>query len=152
MTTIRDYLPTDLEKTAAVWLTSTIKGQPFLSEEYWLKVYRSIYHTLLPDRWQTFVAEVDGEIEGMLSLCAPGVISALFVGPSCQRKGHASSLLETVKARFDRLEVSVYIQNEHALSFFEKNGFVPLRQEIEAETGLEQRLYVWTRASDGLTV
>ncbi|HIV87874.1 MAG TPA: GNAT family N-acetyltransferase [Candidatus Pygmaiobacter gallistercoris] len=143
MTTIREYRPTDLEKTAAVWLTSTVKGQPFLSEEHWLTVYRRLYHTLLPVEWKTLLAEVDGEIEGMLSFSAPGEIAALFVGPSCQHKGHAGALLTAAKELYGRLEVWVYIQNETALHFFSRSGFAPLREKTETETKLKKVLMVW---------
>lgn len=149
MTTIRNYCPTDLEKTAAVWLTSTIKGQPFLPQEHWLTLYRSIYRTCLPVEWKTLLAEADGEIEGMLSFSAPGQIAALFVGPSCQHKGHAGALLAAAKTLYGRLEAWVYIQNENALHFFEHNGFAALREKTETETKLKKVLMVWP-ASAGL--
>ena len=147
MTTIRDYCPTDLEKTAAVWLTSTIKGQAFLPQEHWLALYRTIYHKLLPFDWETFLAQENDQIEGMLSFSAPGQIAALFVGPSCQHKGHAGALLGFAKEKFDRLEAWVYTLNESALHFFEKNGFAIVSEELEPDTGLTKKLLVWQRTA-----
>ena len=74
---------------------------------------------------------------------APGEIAALFVGPSCQHKGHAGALLTAAKELYGRLEVWVYIQNETALHFFEHSGFAPLREKTETETKLKKVLMVW---------
>ncbi len=141
---IREYLPEDREKTAALWLTSTIKAHPFIPEEYWLRAYREVYHRWLPET-KTLLAEVDGEIEGFLSFTAPGEIGALFVGPSCQGKGHGTALLDAAKERFVRLQLSVYAQNARAVAFYEKNGFVPQAERVEESTGERELVMVWHR-------
>ena len=85
---IREYLPEDREKTAALWLTSTIKAHPFIAEEYWLRAYREVYHRWLPET-KTLLAEVDGEIEGFLSFTAPARSARFLSAPAVRAKGMA---------------------------------------------------------------
>ncbi len=141
---IREYQPQDLEKTAALWLTSTIKAHPFIPEEYWLRAYREVYHRWLPGA-VTLLADVDGEIEGFLSFTAPGEIGALFAGPSCQGKGHGTALLNAAKERFDHLKLSVYAENARAVGFYEKNGFSLQEERIDEATGQREFVMSWHR-------
>ena len=140
--TIRNYEPTDREKVAALWLTSTIKAHPFIAEEYWISAYRTVYHDLLPTV-TTLLAEVDGVIEGFLSFSGPGEIGALFVGPSCQGKGHGTALLNAAKQQCPALRLKVYAQNEAARHFYEKSGFTIVKEQTDPATGCEELVLNW---------
>lgn len=139
---IRNYEPADREKVAALWLTSTIKAHPFIAEDYWISAYRTVYHDLLPTV-TTLLAEVDDVIEGFLSFSSPCEIGALFVGPSCQGKGHGTALLNAAKQRCPALQLKVYTQNETALHFYQKNGFTLMKEQTAPDTGCEELVLRW---------
>lgn len=143
--TIRNYEPADREKVAALWLTSTIKAHPFIAEDYWVNAYRTVYHDMLP-MVTTLLAEVDGVIEGFLSFSAPCEIAALFVGPSCQGKGHGTALLDAAKQQYPILQLKVYAQNEKALQFYQKNGFTIVQKQVDPATGCEELVLNWHKA------
>jgi len=145
--TIRNYEPADREKVAALWLISTIKAHPFIAEDYWVNAYRTVYHDMLP-AVTTLLAEVDGVIEGFLSFGAPCEIGALFVGPSCQGKGHGTALLNAAKQRCTELQLKVYAQNELALHFYEKNGFTKVKSQTDPATGCEELVLRWGETND----
>ena len=144
---IRNYEPADREKVAALWLTSTIKAHPFIDEDYWINAYRTVYHDLLPTV-TTLLAEVDDVIEGFWSFSSPCEIGALFIGPSCQGKGHGTALLNAAKQRCTELQLKVYTQNETALHFYEKNGFTLIKKQTDPDTGCEELVLRWHKTID----
>ncbi|MPN14777.1 hypothetical protein SDC9_162106 [bioreactor metagenome] len=112
-----------------------------------MNAYRTVYHDMLP-AVTTLLAEVDGVIEGFLSFSAPCEIGALFVGPSCQGKGHGTALLNAAKQRCTELQLKVYAQNEPALHFYEKNGFTKVKSQTDPATGFEELVLRWDETND----
>jgi len=133
---IREFLPADREKAAAVWLTAAVRSNPALPEEFWLARYRALWRALPCHR--TLLAAVDGEIEGVLVLAAPEEIGALGVGPSCRRKGHASALLAAAGA--GPLSVWVPADNTETIEFLQKRGFAAGQTRPCGEFGQELQL------------
>ena len=142
MSEIRSYLPQDREKAAAVFLVGMLRSHPFLPEELWLGRYRRLFCEQLAEG-DALLAEADGEIEGMLLFGGPGEIAALAVGPSCRRKGHGGALLEAAKARFDRLRVQVYAENEEGAAFLRGAGFLEAGERFDLESGHPMLEMVW---------
>lgn len=130
---LRNYEAVDLEAVSAVWLTSVIAAHPFLAEDYWIEKYRTMYHEFLPAA-ATVAATVDGAVEGFLSFGEEGEIAALSVAVCFQKKGHGTALLNRAKSLYPTgLHLFVYRENEHAVTFFTKNGFIPSNTETGAE-------------------
>ena len=84
------------------------------------------------------VAEFDHEIVGFISLYEPGCfIHHLFVIPNHQRKGIGKALLLNIiqRAETSNLSLKCNIENEAAIAFYDKFGFIKTEENGEDETG-----------------
>jgi GNAT superfamily N-acetyltransferase len=122
--TIREARAGDGDAIASVQRTSKQDALPYLPD----------LHTAEEDRWwvanvllpsQTvWVAEVDGEIVGMVSV-SEGFVQQLYVLPGYQGLGIGSTLLEkAIELSPNGLELWAFQQNERARGFYERRGFV----------------------------
>lgn len=129
---IRPYRTEDRERLAAIWLSASRIGHPFLGEERLLAQQQMVRDTYLPmaDNW---VAEVDGRPAGFIGLIG-NFIGGLFVDPEIHGAGIGRGLIEHAAARLGRLDVSVYADNPSAVDFYRRRGFVETgRQETDDE-------------------
>ena len=91
---------------------------------------------------ENFIFEEEGQLAGFISLVGERVC-ALFVAPEMQGRGIGRALLEHAKILKGRLSLRVYRENERALSFYEKCGFVAAGEEVDEYTGCVQILMEW---------
>ena len=64
---IRKFDDKDIDKIMNIWLTSTIKGHEFISEEYWKNNYDSVKNIYIPIS-QTFVIALELTLKRTLTL------------------------------------------------------------------------------------
>lgn len=131
-TVIRPYGPEDRDSLAAIWLSASRIGHPFLGEERLLAQLEMVRDTYLPmaDNW---VAEVNGRPAGFIGLI-DSFIGGLFVDPEIHGAGIGRGLIEHAAARLGHLDVSVYADNASAVEFYRRRGFVETgRQETDDE-------------------
>jgi putative acetyltransferase len=88
---------------------------------------------------ENLVFEEEGKVAGFISLVEEKVC-ALFVAPEMQGKGIGRALLENVLALKGNLTLKVYRENENALRFYEKCGFVAVGEKVDEFTGCAQIL------------
>ena len=132
---IRRAVPADEDGVIRVFLASTIPGQDFLPEDFWRSEERTLREELLPIA-ETWVHEDDGEILAFASLL-DDTIGGLFTHPDHQGRGHATALIDHVRARHDVVRVEVFRRNEAAMAFYAHRGFVEERTGVDPDTGLE---------------
>lgn len=89
--------------------------------------------------------EEDGEIKGFVSLIENIFIGGLFIRVDSQRKGIGSVILDFLKERNDKLQLTVYDKNERAMKFYLKSGFKILNTEIDKKTREKEHLMEWRR-------
>lgn len=128
---ILNYTSENQEVCAAIWLTSSIAAHPFMAEDVWVQRYSKVYHEMLPSL-QTLVAWQDGAVESFLSVAEDGEIAFLNTAVCFQKKGHGQALLTQAKQLHpQRLWARVYVENERAVNFFQKNGFILEKEETD---------------------
>lgn len=132
---IRKFEDKDIDKVMYIWLTSTIKGHEFISEEYWKNNYDAVKNIYIPMS-QTFVYEDDAnhQIKGFISILNNNFIGALFVDTSCQNQGIGSSLIDYVTLKYDTLELCVYKDNINAVNFYKNKGFSIISEQINDDS------------------
>lgn len=132
----------DIETIADIFLRSRQVALPFLP----------IVHTPAEDRahmcemlarGRITLAVKDERVVGFL-VDLEGWIAHLYLDPEVRRQGVGAMLLDEAKQRHDRLELWCFQQNWAARAFYEKNGFVAVKEtDGENEEKLPDRLYRW---------
>lgn len=75
-------------------------------------------------------------------------IDQLYIVPDWQRRGIGTALLKVAQDRFDQLSLWTFQRNKTALRFYEKHGFVAIR-ETDGSRNEEKDpdvMYSWQRA------
>ena len=144
---IREFLPDDLERAAAVWLTANVKAGFPDDEAYWLRKYRAVWRRRFGGS-DVLLAEDRGDLCG-LAAAEGGLLWAFCVGPAFSGRGTGTLLLSGMKARRSSLRVLVPEENRRAAAFFLKNGFAETGRAADAESGLTMRELAWTSAGPG---
>lgn len=123
----------ETNKIMKIWKEATIKAHPFISKEYWLENYDVIKDEYIPIA-KTYVYLDEGDILGFISIVDRDFIGALFVDTNWQGKGIGNQLIEYVKEKYDNLTLTVYKENEKAVGFYNKVGFVVKDQQLNETT------------------
>lgn len=143
---IRNSRETDLEEMVRIWYDASILAHSFIPSSFWAlnkSAMREKYLSLA----ENLVFEEEGKVAGFISLVGEGVC-ALFVAPEMQGKGIGRALLEHAMALKGNLSLKVYKENENALRFYEKCGFIAVREEIDEFAGRLQILMEWKQAQN----
>ncbi len=141
---IRNLKNDDIDIVMELWKDSTIEAQNFIPDSYWLENYDNVKNNYLPNS-DTYVYEEDGEIKGFVSLIENIFIGGLFIRVDSQRKGIGSVILDFLKERNDKLQLTVYDKNVRAMKFYLKSGFKILNTEIDKKTREKEHLMEWRR-------
>lgn len=128
----------DLEALVRIWYEASVLAHAFVPAEFWAEQKGAMKNTYLP-AVENWVFEEEEEALGFISLIG-GRICALFVKPGMQGKGIGTALIKHAKALKGNLSLKVYRENENALHFYEKCGFVPVAEETDEYTGCKQLL------------
>lgn len=138
---IRNYRETDLEEMVGLWYDASVLAHSFIPSSFWALNKIAIKEKYLPFG-ENLVFEEEGKVVGFISLVGER-ICALFVAPEMQGKGIGRDLIEHAMILKGNLALRVYRENENALRFYEKRGFVTVGEEIDEFTGCVQILMEW---------
>ena len=138
---IRNYRETDLEEMVGLWYDASVLAHSFIPSSFWALNKIAMKEKYLPFV-ENLVFEEEGKVVGFISLVGER-ICALFVAPEMQGKGIGRDLIEHAMILKGNLALRVYRENENALRFYEKRGFVTVGEEIDEFTGCVQILIEW---------
>ena len=138
---IRSYRKTDLEEMVRIWYEASVIAHSFIPASFWALQKSEMKEKYLPLA-ENFVFEEKGQLAGFISLVGER-ICALFVSPEMQGRGIGRALLEYAKTLKGRLALKAYRENESALRFYERCGFVAAGEEVDEYTGCVQILMEW---------
>ncbi|MGJ8529199.1 N-acetyltransferase family protein [Maritalea sp.] len=134
----------DIDEIAALFLRSRQVVLPFLPILHSAQQDRAHMRDML-ERGIINVATLDQKIVGFL-VDLDGWIAHLYLDPDFLRQGIGEMLLAEVKRRRKTLELWCFQQNWAARSFYEKNGFICVREtDGDNEEKLPDRLYRWQK-------
>src|SRR5574344_1855041 len=143
---IREFDIKNIDKLMSLWLESTSLAHPFIEKDYWLENFEHVKNDCLL-KAKTYVFIDRHQIKGFISILKDNYIGALFVAPQSQHHKIGTKLLNYVKRLKPNLSLSVYVNNENAVNFYQKNGFKIISDRTELETGEDELLMAWTLAS-----
>lgn len=121
-----------LEEVMKIWLETNIGAHDFICKEYWIKNY-DLVRELLKEA-DVYIFEEDDVVKGFIGVIGNNYIGGIFVKKEYQRDGVGQKLIDYCKAKYHYLTLNVFIKNQRAINFYNKNGFVVLEELINEDT------------------
>ena len=141
---IRKFIDNDLDSVMEIWLTANINSHHFISKDYWLANFEMV-KGMLPLA-EVYVYENNaGQIEGFIGLTDNYYIAGIFVKETAQSHGIGKQLLDCVKGFKQRLRLDVYLKNERAISFYQRELFTIKTETVDDATGEKEYSMVWKK-------
>lgn len=144
---IRQARADEYDEVGRVWMESWVstglgEASPFLLANLRARIRREI-----ADGWSLFVADDDGTIAALLALHLPKLyLDMLFVAPAYQGRSLGRQLLAFTRAQMpDEMSLRCVRENEKAWRWYEREGFMFEKEEIEPSNGFTMKYYRWKR-------
>jgi GNAT superfamily N-acetyltransferase len=147
--TIRPALAEEYDEIARVWMESWVSTGLAEASNFLLANLRARIHREMEDGWSLFVADDQGAIAAMLALHLPKLyLDQLFVAPNYQGRSLGRKLLAFTRTQLpDEICLRCAEGNEKAWRWYEREGFVFEKEQIEPMNGLMMKYYRWKKGS-----
>lgn len=129
---IREANLEDYGEVMRVWEASVRATHHFLDPAD-ITFYKSIIPEALP-QVKLFIYEIEGQVAGFMGISG-NTLDMLFVDPDYRRKGIGSKLFQYAQSVFQISRVDVNEQNQQAVDFYLKTGFVPTGRRATDDFG-----------------
>jgi ribosomal protein S18 acetylase RimI-like enzyme len=137
----------EYDDVARVWMESWVstgltEASPFLLANLRARISKEI-----EDGWTLFVADDEGRLAAMLALHLPELyLDQLMVAPSYQGHSLGRRLLAFTRTQLpDEIVLRCVRENEKAWRWYEREGFVFEKEQVEPSTGFMMKHYRWKR-------
>ncbi|MHC5308432.1 GNAT family N-acetyltransferase [Bartonella sp. LJL80] len=138
---IRKFIETDIDEIMEIWLETNIQTHSFIPAAYWHNHYTAVAKAL-PEA-SVYVYEENNNIHAFIGVTGGCYIAGLFVKPEYQSVGLGHQLLNTVKERYNALELRVYARNQRAIEFYKRNDFNTVSIETDFAYNEEEYVMQW---------
>lgn len=118
---VRPYHPDDLDALLNVWEAASRLAHPFMNAAFIAEQRVCVEQQYLPATI-TDIALIGGKLAGFVSMME-NEVGAIFVDPTCHRKGVGRALLDIPAAIHETLEVEVFEKNLIGRPFYDRYGF-----------------------------
>ena len=139
---IRSFEKEDLCEVLQLWLSVNLEVHSFVKESYWLEHRDTVAAMMLEA--DIYVWEEQG-IKAFLGLMDT-YIAGLFVEREYREKGIGRKLLHFAFQKHAQLTLDVYVENKAAIRFYERVGFVKVKEYDEKAT--RQLAYTMTAKNE----
>lgn len=129
---VRRFDQQDTDICVEIWYEASIIAHDFIPKEVWESHKDDLRNNYLQIS-ETWVAEEEGQVIGFISLM-DHYIGGLFVAPAKQGIGVGTHLIQRAQKEKGNLTVGVYRKNAPGISFYRKNGFIEIDEELQPET------------------
>jgi len=130
---IRKHVENDLEQIMKVWDEASNLAHPFLQTAFVEKVKIDMRNIYIPGS-ETWVYENEVGVIGFVSMI-DDEIGGLFVLPQNHSAGIGTKLVNYVSQLHEKLEVDVFEKNKIGRSFYDKYGFIIIKEYMHEESG-----------------
>ena len=143
----RPARPDEHDEIALVWMNSWVSTGLAEPSNFLLAQLRARIPMEIEKGWNLFVADDDSHLAAMLALHLPNLyLDQLFVAPECQGQNLGRRLLAFTRQLLpDEIHLRCVRENEKAWGWYEREGFVFEKEEVEPMTGFVMKYYQWKR-------
>lgn len=144
---IRPAGPHEYDEIARVWMESWASTGLEAASNTLLDKLRARVRHEVENGWSLFVADERGRLAAMLALHQPQrYLEQLFVAPHDQGRSLGRQLLAFTRALLpDEIWLRCVRENEKAWRWYEREGFVLEKEELEPKIGFMMKYYRWKR-------
>jgi GNAT superfamily N-acetyltransferase len=145
--TIRPARPDEYDEIGRVWMNSWVSTGLAEASNFLLAQLRARVRLEMEKDWSLFVADDNGVLAAMLALQLPRLyLDQLFVAPEYQGHGLGKRLLAFTR---QHLPHEIYLrcvrENDKAWRWYEREGFVYEKEQVEPMTGFVMKYYRWQK-------
>ena len=116
---IRKMKPADPDAIMEIWLSSNLDAHSFVGRQYWQEQLPAVRAAIQDAEVYCYIATND-TIAGFIGL---------FVASKYRQQGIGSKLLAFVQGYHQQLTLDAYPQNQRAVAFYHRHGFVTSQQD-----------------------
>jgi GNAT superfamily N-acetyltransferase len=144
---IRPARPDEYDAIARVWMNSWASTGLEEASNFLLAKLCARIPIEVENGWSLFVADDDGHLAAMLALHLPKrYLDQLFVAPEYQGQNLGRQLLAFSRQQLpDEIELRCVRENEKAWRWYERDGFVYEKEQVEPMTGFVMKYYRWQK-------
>jgi ribosomal protein S18 acetylase RimI-like enzyme len=144
---IRPARPDEYDEIGRVWMDSWVSTGLSEPSNFLLAQLRARVRLEIEKGWSLFVADDSGKLAAMLAWHLPKLyLDQLFVAPEYQGNGLGRSLLAFTRQHLpDEIELRCVRENEKAWRWYEREGFVFEKEQVESMTGFVMKYYRWKK-------
>ena len=145
--TIRPARSEEYDEIARVWMNSWASTGIEEASNFLLAKLRARVPLEVEKGWSLFVADDGGALAAMLALHLPKrYLDQLFVAPEYQGQSLGRNLLAFTRLHLpDEIELRCVRENEKAWRWYEREGFIFEKEQVEPMNGLTMKYYRWKR-------
>ena len=144
---IRPARADEYDEIGRVWMESWVSTGLGEASEFLLANLRARIRREMEHGWSLFVADDNGTIAAMLALHLPKLyLDQLFVAPEYQGRSLGRRLLAFTRTQLpDEIHLRCVRENGKAWRWYEREGFVFEKEQVEPLTGLVMKYYRWRK-------
>jgi len=148
-TVIRPARSDEYGDVARIWMESWASTGLEEPSNFLLAKLRARVPQEIENGWTLFVADDDGKLAAMLALHLPKrYLDQLFVAPAWQGRSLGRQLLAFTRTQLpDEIWLRCVRENEKAWRWYEREGFVCEKEQVEPMTGFVMKHYRWKRGN-----
>ena len=148
-TTIRPARASEYDEIARVWMESWVSTGLAETSNFLLANLRARVRREMEKGWTLFVADDQGALAAMLALHLPDrYLDQLFVAPDYQGSGIGRQLLAFTRLHLpDEIWLRCVRENDKAWRWYEREGFVFEKEQVEPMTGFAMKYYRWRKSA-----
>jgi GNAT superfamily N-acetyltransferase len=145
--TIRPARSEEYDEIARVWMNSWVSTGLERPSNFLLATLRARIPLEVEKGWSLFAADDGGALAAMLALHLPNFyLDQLFVAPEYQGQSLGRRLLAFTRQQLpEQISLRCVRENEKAWRWYEREGFVFEKEEVEPMTGFAMKHYRWKK-------
>jgi len=145
--TIRPARTDEYDEIARVWMDSWVSTGLAEASNFLLAQLRARIPREVGKGWSLFVADDGGTLAAMLALHLPKLyLDQLFVAPAYQGHSLGRQLLGFTRSLLpDEIHLRCVRENEKAWRWYEREGFLFEKEQVEPITGRTMKYYRWKK-------